>query len=237
MRAAKFSLPCDVCLRANAIECEMDGFLNLTKAARGRSTTAQIIGWQVGGSLQRTQLLSGVKRLDSLRFCLSEINDLLHQTRGPDMHRRKAVVKMLGITNAAVRRLMSQQRGGPWLRPALQTATNGQREATNISTADLERFMEKYVTSACLGRELRLNFRAVHRFLQANNVQPIIDPDWLGARVYLRADVNVHQPNLLREPAREVTARSNSEALVEIPSLCAKSSKKEQYRESDGSLQ
>lgn len=215
----------DVSIGTNHIKCEVDGFLNLTHAARGRSTTAQIIGWQVDGSLQRTRLLGGVKRLDNLRFCLEEIHGLLDQTWGSHLHRLKSVVKMLGITDAAVRLLMSQQNGGPWLRPAMKKATNRQRETTYIPTAEIERFTEKYVTSALLCRELNSNFWAVQKALQANNVKPAIDPDWLGARVYLRADFAGQTSNLLFLTTQHAATKSGSALAIQPAISCAKSSK------------
>lgn len=227
----------DVCIGTNAVECEVDGFLNLSRAARGRSTTAQIIGWQVDGSLQRTRLMGGIKRLDNLRFCLAEIRDLIDQTRGPDMHRLKSVIRILGISNAACRRLISEQGGGPWLFPALEKASNGHREAICISTAELERFKDKYVTSALLGRELRSNFWAVQKVLHENNVQPVIDPDWLGAKVYLRADIDAHKSELLRILTKDVMTLTSSKFDVEIPYLRARSSKNGESGESDGSTQ
>ncbi|MEO9777470.1 MAG: hypothetical protein ABJH07_19650 [Sedimentitalea sp.] len=125
-----------VCVGTQISADESDGFVDLTHAARGRSSTAEIIGWQVAGKLKETGLLNGIKRLDHLRFSLSEIRLLVAVSRGIDLHRLTVVARILGTNLGAVKRLVSEQRGGPWLVAAHAKITRDLPGKAYVSSAD-----------------------------------------------------------------------------------------------------
>lgn len=167
-----------VCSGVQAIEDEGDGFVDLTNAARGRSSTAEIVGWQVSGKLNATGLLHGIKRLDHLRFRLSEIRELVDESRGHDLHRLTIVAHMLGTNLNAVKLLVSRQGG----------------------------------------------------------VDPVFDPEWLGASVYPYADVEAQASSLREAFDAKVAVNRNAQTSVEIASIFAKTAEKDGSGESDGSF-
>ncbi|WP_262386642.1 hypothetical protein [Roseobacter fucihabitans] len=196
-----------VCADTQVITDEADGFVDLTHAARGRSSTAEIIGWQVTGKLKETGLLKGFKRLDHLRFRLSEIRQLVDVSRWHDLHRLTAVAQILGTNLGAVKLLISGKRGGAWLAAALAKMTRGLPGSAYVSSTEIECFKERYTALGLVGRSFCLNHRKARTVVEANGVEPVIDPDWLGARVYLRADVDAQADNLFQVTAEKFAAR------------------------------
>lgn len=70
--------------------------------------------------------------------------------------------------------------------------TNGTRDLLGtayVSSAEIERFKERYATLGLVSRSFGINHRTA---------RPVIDPEWLGARDYLRADVDAQLPQLLQ---------------------------------------
>ena len=92
-------------------DTEEDAFVDLTKAARPRASTAEILRWHLEGKLPGTRLIGGVRRLDHLRFHLETVRALVAARRGPDLHRLTSVALMLGIKVAAVKKLVASDVG------------------------------------------------------------------------------------------------------------------------------
>ena len=225
-----------VCVDVRDIDCESEGFIDLTQAARGRSSTVEIIAWQIGGRLRRTCLLDGIKRFDNLRFCLAEIRQIVDETRGRDPHRLTSVAKILCMNLPAVKQLVSRKRGGPWLQLVSGKAASELRGRAYVAHAELERFKERYTTPGLVARSFGMNHRNVLKALDANGVEPALDPHWLGARVYLRAEVDAQTQNLLKILAKAVSAKPNAVAMLEITMSGARNTEKGQTREYDGSF-
>lgn len=59
-----------------------------------------------------------------------------------------------------------------------------------LYSTEIERFKERYTTLGLVGRSFGINHRTARTVVEATGVEPVIDPDWLGARVYLRADID-----------------------------------------------
>ena len=214
-----------VCQGLEVINDEPEAFVDLSLAARGRSSTAEIIGWQLSGQLRRTGLLDGRKRLDCLRFCLAEIREIVDDTRGHDLHCLTSVAGMLGISLPVVKLLVSKVNGGPWLRLAPVKAARKLKGTAYVSSAEIEMFKEHYTTHGLICRALGINHRTVQKALEAIGVEPVIDPEWLGTMVYLRADVDARTSNLLLMRPQDATTKPGSASIVKTAMSCAKSSK------------
>ncbi|MFU8863978.1 MAG: TniQ family protein [Rhodobacterales bacterium] len=225
-----------VCVDVRDIDCEIDGFIDLTQAARGRSPTVEIIAWQIGGRLRKTCLLDGIKRFDNLRFCLTEIRQIVDESRGRDPHRLTSVAKMLCMNLPAVKQLVSRKKGGPWLQLVSGRAAGELRGKAYVAHAELERFKERYTTPGLVARSFGMNHRTVLKALDATGVETAFDPHWLGARVYLRAEVDAQTSNLLEIFADAVSAKPNAVTMLEMTKFCARNAERGPTRESDGSF-
>nr|WP_309504216.1 TniQ family protein [uncultured Roseovarius sp.] len=214
-----------VCVGTQIMADEVDGFANLTHAARGRSSTAEIIGWHVAGRLKQTGLLNGIKRLDHLRFRLSEIRHLVAVSRGHNLHRLTAVAQILGTNLGAVKRLVSSQRGGPWLGAVPANMTHHLSGKAYVSSTEIDRFKERYATLGLVARSFSMNHRTARTVVEANGAEPVIDPDWLGARVYRRADIDAQADNLLLVSAEKFASRPETWTAPETASFDAKKAK------------
>lgn len=176
--------------RAKNWSAEEDGFVNLTKAAKGRSSTAEILRWHLEGKLSGTRLIAGRARLDHLRFDLALLRKLVDQSRGYGLHRLTSVALILGVNIDAVKKLIDKKAGGPWLATAPQSATRSLHGQAYVSDGELDKFQGKYLTLALIGRLTGLHYRAAQRLLEKRDIQPALDPSWLGARIYRREQVS-----------------------------------------------
>lgn len=174
---------------AVACDAEDDAFVDLTKAARLRSSTAEILRWHLEGKLPGTRLIGGVRRLDHLRFHLASARALVAARRGPDLHRLTSVALMLGIKVAAVKKLVASETGGPWLMLAPAEDCVGLDGAAYVAMAEIERFQAEYATVAVISRATGIYYRAVQRILGERGIAPAFAPDWLGSTIYRRAEV------------------------------------------------
>lgn len=170
-------------------DTEEEGYVNLTAAARPRSSTAEILQWHMDGKLIGTRLLNGVQRLDHLRFALVAARALVTARRGPDLHRLTSVAVILGIKIEAVKALIALPQGAPSLVQALAELCSGLDGAAYVTTAEIERFQAKYAAIAMIARTVGLHARSVQRLLEGQNIQPVFDPVRLGARIYRQADI------------------------------------------------
>lgn len=175
----------------DAVVCdtEDDAYVDLTKAARPRSSTAEILRWHLEGKLPGTRLIGGVRRLDHLRFHLATARALVAARRGPDLHRLTSVALMLGIKVAAVKKLVASEAGGPWLMLAPVDDCVGLDGAAYVAMAEIERFQAEYATVAAISRATGIHYRAVQRILWERGIAPAFAPDWLGSSIYRRAEV------------------------------------------------
>lgn len=168
---------------------ESGDFVSLTVAARGKSSTAEIIKWQLERQLRGTRLLHGVQRLDHLRFDRNAILALVKERRGTDLNRVTLVARILGMSVKSVKKLMKAKGNGPRLLPAPAAAIVGQRGNAYVSTTEIERFLTEYITLALVARQVGRHPRSVLRELNLVCVVPVIDASSLGARIYRRDDV------------------------------------------------
>ena len=178
-----------VCRATQPCDAENDGFVNLTVAAKGRSSTVEILRWHLDGKLTGTRLLNEVQRLDHLRFDLTLIRDLVDKRRGPEPLRLATVALTLGISLDAVKKLVASTDGGPWLMLASKKDTASLSGGAYVAKSEVERFQAHYTPLASVSRQTEIHFRAVKRHLEQRGIQPIFDPTWLGARIYRPADV------------------------------------------------
>lgn len=166
------------------------GFVDLTVAVKGRSSTAEILRWHLDGKLSGTLLISGVERLDHLRFDLDRVRELAEHKHLREFHRLTTVALMLGINLKAVKKLVSRRKGGPWLSPAPAHVTTAFRGVAYVSSAEIEKFQTRYLPIALIARQLGSHSRAIQRLLSDRGISPEFDPSWLGARIYRRDDVS-----------------------------------------------
>ncbi|MFN4153491.1 MAG: TniQ family protein [Paracoccaceae bacterium] len=179
----------DVMRAAVVWDAEEEGYVNLTAAARPRSSTVEILQWHMDDKLIGTRLLNGIQRLDHLRFELVAVRALVTARRGPDLNRLTSVAVILGIKIEAVKALIALPQGAPSLVQAPAELCSGLDGAAYVATAEIERFQAKYATIAMIARTVGLHARSVQRLLEGQNIQPVFDPVRLGARIYRRADI------------------------------------------------
>jgi hypothetical protein len=168
---------------------ESEDFVSLTAAVTGKSSTAKILQWQLGGQLRGTRLLNGVPRLDHLRFDRQAILSLAKDRRGSDLNRVTLVATILGISPKSVKKLLKAKRSGPRLSPAAASSIADLQGTAYVSTAEIERFLSEYITLALVARQVGRHFTSVRRELNKAGIVPATDASSLGARIYRRADV------------------------------------------------
>ena len=166
---------------------ETESFVNLTVAAKGLSSTAEILQWHLGGQLAGTRLLHGIRRLDHLRFDIEMTKALAKDRRGSDLNRITVVATILGIEPDSVKKLLDNRMGGPRLSAASVSATSGLQGAAYVSTAEIERFLVEYTTLALVARQLGRHPTSVRRELKVAGILPAVDASSLGARIYRRS--------------------------------------------------
>lgn len=225
-----------VCAGTQFTTVEADSFVDLTHVARGRSSTAEITGWQAAGKLKETGLLNGFKRLDHLRFRLSEIRQLVDVSRRHDRHHLTAVAQILGTNLGAVKLLISRKRGWPWLAAAPAKMSSDLRGTVYVSSTEIKRFKERYTTIGLFGRSSGLNHRSARTVIESSGVKPVINPDWLGARVYLRSDVDAQANNLLQVSAKKFASKPNARTAPKTAACDGKKAKNTDSGETDGSF-
>lgn len=170
-------------------DAEEKGFVDLSSAARPRSSTAEILRWLLDGKLPGTRLLYGTSRLDHLRFDHEVVKALVTARRAPDLHRLTSVAVMLGVHLKAVKALISHDDGGPWLVQAPADICSGLDGGAYVSSTEMARFQADYASIAMVARTVGIHARSVQRMLEERGVWPIFNPDRLGSRIYRQADV------------------------------------------------
>ncbi|WP_096785915.1 hypothetical protein [Rhodobacter sp. CZR27] len=189
---------------------EGDGFLDLTRACKGRSSTAELIRWQMEGKLRKTRLIGPRHRLDSLRFSLEEVRVLVHARSRTDLNRLTSAAVLLRVNLEVVKRLVS--RGGNWPTLALASAAEcrGLHAEAYVSSAEIERFTKTYLPLAWAADVLGVHPATAAKVL-ASDVLPVCDPRELGTRLYRRREVEAFVARAGRrqgvhEPCHEVAA-------------------------------
>lgn len=170
-------------------DAEEKGFVDLTTAARPRSSTAEILRWLLDGKLPGTRLLYGTPRLDHLRFDHEVVKSLVTARRAPDLHRLTSVAIVLGVHLKAVKALISHDDGGPWLVQAPADICSGLDGGAYVSSAEMARFQTDYASIAMVARTVGVHARSAQRMLEERGIRPIFDPARLGSRIYRQADV------------------------------------------------
>ena len=105
------------------------------------------------------------------------------------MYSLTSVSAALGISRAAVRRLISTENGGPWLIAIERGGSSKDFESTYFSRAEIEHFQEMYMTPGLIGRMFGINWNIVRRVLKEKNVDTVFDPKWVGAEIFRRDEV------------------------------------------------
>ncbi|QCP85618.1 hypothetical protein EYE35_08010 [Cereibacter sphaeroides] len=190
-----------------------EGFLDLTLAAKGRSSTVEILRWQLEGQLRKTRRIGASHRIDGLRFCLDEIRALVRARSRTDLHRLTVVAIRLGVQLEVVKRLVSADGCAPLLALVPPQECRGLQGRAYVSTAEIERFKADYLT---LGRAAEV--MGMHplsaRALLDGRLAPVRDPAVLGVRLYRCQDIEaflarsgapVGVPTDLRESAFDGT--------------------------------
>ena len=199
---------------ASVCEVEEGGYVDLTTAAKGRSSVAEVIGLYLDGKLAGTRLLNGVPRLDHLRFDLAQVRRLTGAGTGEELHRLTSVSLTLGIPLDAVKKLVSSQGEGPRLAPAPANLCVGRRGACYVSHDEIERFRSLYVPIAQVAKRTGRSRATDRKLLAQRGIRPVLDPSWLGAALYLWEDVScfVSEANVaLSEQTEEEHAMLSSE--------------------------
>lgn len=165
-------------------------FVNLTIAARGRSSTAEILRWQIEGRLRKTRCVGKAPRIDGLRFCLDEIRTLLRAQSRLDLHPLTAVAVLLGVNIKVVKRLISTEEGEPLLALVPPDACRGLRGRGRayVSSNEIERFKAVYMTLARAAEAIGIHPLSARTLLE-DVLTPIRDPTILGVRLYRSEDV------------------------------------------------
>lgn len=179
----------EVLCHVEAHGAEEKGFVDLTTAARPRSSTAEILSWLLDGKLPGTRLLYGTSRLDHLRFDHEVVKALITARRAPDLHRLTSVAAMLGVHLKAVKALISHDNDGPWLVQAPADLCSGLDGGAYVASSEMARFQADYASNAMIARTVGIHARSVQRMLEERGIWPIFDPARLGSRIYRQADV------------------------------------------------
>lgn len=177
------------CKNLPTIVSEVNGYASLSSVSRMRTDTGQVMRWLLDGELPKTCLLRGVKGIDHLRFCCSEVATKIKENQEYDMYSLTSVSAALGIPRTAVRRLISTENGGPWLTAIDRGGSSRDAGSMYFSRAEIEHFREMYLTPGLIGRMFGINWNIARRVLKESNIDTVCDPSWVGAEIYRRDEV------------------------------------------------
>ncbi|ULB10230.1 TniQ family protein [Cereibacter azotoformans] len=177
-----------LCAEVPVVAETPEGFLDLTLAAKGRSSTVEILRWQLEGQLRKTHRIGASHRIDGLRFCLDEIRTLVRARSRTDLHRLTVVAIRLGVQLEVVKRLVSADGGAPLLALVPPQQCRGLQGRAYVSTAEIERFKADYLTLGRAAEVIGMHPLSA-RVLLDGALAPVRDPAVLGVRLYRRHDV------------------------------------------------
>ncbi|ETD89215.1 hypothetical protein ACTTAL_11450 [Rhodobacter capsulatus] len=161
--------------------------VDLTLAAKGRSSTVEILRWQLEGRLRKTRRLGSSYRIDGLRFCQDEIRALTRGRSRPDLHRLIIVAVPLGVDLKVVKRLVTADGSAPRLALVPPQDCLGLRGKAYVSTAEINRFKSDYLTLGRAAEAIGMHPSAAKTLLDGS-LAPVCDPAVLGVRLYWRQD-------------------------------------------------
>lgn len=177
-----------LCAQVPVVQEVPEGFLDLARAARGRSSTIEILRWQMEGQLRHTRRIGSSLRIDSLRFSLDEIRTLLRARSRTDLHGLTDVAIRLGVLLGVVKRLVSAEDSPPLLALVPPQECQGLRGRGYVSSSEIDRFKTDYLTLARAAEAIGMHASSAKVFLDGR-LAPVRDPAALGVRLYRRADV------------------------------------------------
>jgi len=125
-----------------------EGFLDLTLATRGRSSTAEVLRWQLDGRLRKTRRIGASHRIDGLRFSLVEVRALVRARSRTDVHRLSVVALQLEVSLKVVKQLVSGAGGAPLLTLVPPKECLGLQGKAYVSSTVIARFKAGYVSQA-----------------------------------------------------------------------------------------
>lgn len=177
-----------VCSNAESGAEESEGFLDLTRVSKGRSSTVEVIRWQIEGQLKNSLLIGADHRIDRLRFSLAEVRALVWARAGTDLHRLTVVADRLGLPLLAVKQLTASQGEEPLLPLVPKEDCVGRHGAAYVSTAAIEKFVASYASLSQVAKLMGVHHKTASLVLDGR-VLPVSHPSAAGIRLYYRQDI------------------------------------------------
>jgi hypothetical protein len=177
-----------VCDKASIVESVPEGFENFATTSK-RVGTAPIVSWQRDSQLKKTVMLRGERRFDRLYFDVCEIKAHCRADRASAIFRLSLAAKILKTQAKVLKKLMSTEGGGPLIQRAPAEDCKGLAGISYVTQSEIDRFQLVYVSLSILSKETGIHPIHLRKGLEADGVEPVVDPVWLGARIYRRADL------------------------------------------------
>ena len=179
----------NICNSCGKIDDEVEGYLSLSGVTCGRSSTEKILKFQLKGELKDTKIIKGINRIDHLRFNTSEVKAVLEALDPDHTISASEAAPILGVVPSTPRRLVSPKHGGPWMHEVDQAEYRQRKGKLRFSRIELQRFQERYIRAAAIGRLLGISHVEVKKLMADSGILPIADPVWMGAWFYERKDL------------------------------------------------
>jgi hypothetical protein len=145
----------------------------LTDAARGSSTSDNVLRWQLEGQLHKTCLVGNEARLDRFRFCPREINSVRYANseQGAVLSPTQ-MAHLLRVSLNAVSKLSLASEDGPHLRTCL-AADEGKSTEERYSPIEVHRFQQNWLSSRAVAELLNISCLDTVRYLETYGVNPV----------------------------------------------------------------
>nr|WP_272212436.1 TniQ family protein [Marinicella sp. W31]MDC2878351.1 TniQ family protein [Marinicella sp. W31] len=179
----------NICNSCGKIDDEVEGYRSLWGVTCGRSSTEQILEFQLKGEFRDTKLIKGINRIDHLRFNTSEVKAVLEALDPDHTISASEVALILGVVSSTPHRLVSPEHGGPWMHEVDQAEYRQRKGKLRFSRIELQKFQERYMTASAIGRLLGISHVEAKKLMTNTGILPIADPVWMGAWLYKRKDV------------------------------------------------
>lgn len=177
-----------VCIDAVQVPVVPDGHCDLAHAVR-KATTVPLIKWQRDGKLKNTVLFGSKRRLDRLYFDPVEIDALMKAARPADIFRLNVAARMIGTGPEILKRLGTSIDGDRVIVFATAEECVGLPGQYYLTQAEIDRFNSVHATLFALARGLGVHPNRLRKDLDSKGIKTVRDPEWVGARVYRRADL------------------------------------------------
>lgn len=224
-----------VCSNAKSGAEESEGFLDLTRVSKGRSSTVEIIRWQIEGQLKHTRLIGADHRIDRLRFSLAEVRVLARARAGTDLHRLTVVADRLGLTLLAVKQLTASEGGEPLLPLVPKEDCVGRQGAAYVSTAAIEKFVASYASLSHVARLMGVHPKTASLVLD-ERVSPVSHPSAAGIRLYHRQDIETFLRRIDAADGAGIGRPQKAQNREEKGLNCAESTETGYFGEIDASI-